>query len=302
MALSLSCTCGARFEVEETLAGQTVGCPECQASVAAPAITRQRPRTSGYALASSVLALVLAFTLVGTVVAVVLGFIGLVSIQRHRGQLAGTGYAVFGIVGGLLFTGVSALAFFKGELLGAGELVRSGFMGGEVERGGPLEVKRPADGYAITRPSTKWAVAKPELAQKLADNRNNLMLVNLARDAYLDVGVEALAFPDFDAYRESVRGRFQENRVQADGEFRPRLSGLRVRHDKRLADKDGAERGEILLDVKVGGANLTFLVRMVHPRGSDNVYLIRAWTARRTFAELEPEIRRALDSFRLLAE
>ena len=30
MPLSLTCDCGARFELEEALAGQSVSCPECQ--------------------------------------------------------------------------------------------------------------------------------------------------------------------------------------------------------------------------------------------------------------------------------
>lgn len=303
MSLSLSCACGARFEVEETFAGQTVSCPECQRGVPAPAASLHQPRTSGYALASTVLALVLAFTFVGTILAVLLGIIGLVSISRHRGQIAGTGYAIFGIVWGVLFTGLFALAVFKGELFGGvSEAMRERLMGGEVERGGPLEVKRPGDGYAITRPSPKWAVAKPALAQKLVDNRNDLVLIDLSRDAYIDIAKESLNADSFDAYREAVLDRFREGRRDptAAGEFRPRLSHLKVRHDRRLPSDEDLERAEILLDVKVGGANITFLVRMIHPRGSDTVYLIRAWASRRKFVSLEPEIRQALDSFRLL--
>ena len=302
MPLSLSCACGVRFEVEETFAGQTVSCPDCQRGVAAPTASRQQPRTSGYALASAVLALVLSFTFVGTIIAVLLGIIGLVSISRHRGQIAGTGYALFGIIWGILFTGLFALAVFKGELFGVGDAVRERMMGGEVERGGPLEVKRPGDGYAITKPSSKWAVAKPSLAEKLAKDRNDLLLIDLSRDAYIDISKEPLAADTFDAYREAVLDRFRDGRPDPTevGEFRPRLSHLKVRHNRRLPSDEDVERAEILLDVKVGGPNITFLVRMIHPRGSDTVYLIRAWASRRKFVSLEPEIRQALDSFRLL--
>ena len=53
-------------------------------------------RTSGYALASVILALVGAFTLIGSAVAVVFGVCGLISISRNRGRLTGSAYAVFG--------------------------------------------------------------------------------------------------------------------------------------------------------------------------------------------------------------
>jgi DNA-directed RNA polymerase subunit RPC12/RpoP len=52
MGLSLSCTCGARFEVEDTVAGQSVACPECQQAIKVLPVRAARVRTSGYALAS----------------------------------------------------------------------------------------------------------------------------------------------------------------------------------------------------------------------------------------------------------
>src|ERR1700680_726121 len=106
MPLSLTCDCGARFEVEDTLAGQTVACPECQAPLKAPGGQLPPLRTSTLALASVVCALVGAFTLVGTVAAVVLGVVAVVGILRQRDRLAGLGFAVFGIVAGVLFTGL----------------------------------------------------------------------------------------------------------------------------------------------------------------------------------------------------
>src|SRR5262245_61562674 len=98
MALSLTCSCSAHFEVEDTLAGQVVVCPECQASLKAPTLDRKPLRTSGLALASVILALIGAFTILFTLLAVLLGVAALVSISRNRERLAGSGYAVFGIV------------------------------------------------------------------------------------------------------------------------------------------------------------------------------------------------------------
>lgn len=303
MSLSLSCACGARFEVEETVARQTVSCPECQRGLQVPSLERAPPRTSGYALASTILALVLMFTGIGTILAVVLGLVGLLRISRQRGRIVGTGYALFGILWGLLFTALFAFAVLQGELFGLGDAVRERIIGGEVERDGPLEVKRPGNGYAITRASPRWTVATPALAEKLTDNRTDLVLVNLSRDAYIDIGTETLgADTSFDDYRESVLDRFREGRQKPEnfGKFQTRFTNLRVRRQERLPATEDVENAEILLDVKMSGVPLTYLLRMVHPRGSDTVYLIYAWSNRRKFPGLEPEFRQCLDSFRLL--
>ena len=116
MSLSLTCSCGARFEVAETLAGQSIACPACQQSLKVPALGKVRLRTSGFALASVVLALIGMFTIVLTAVAVVLGFVGLISISRNRGQFTGAGYAVFGITVGLIFTGLTLFAVTREEI------------------------------------------------------------------------------------------------------------------------------------------------------------------------------------------
>src|ERR1700691_516058 len=99
MPLSLICACGARIELEDALAGQEVACPECQQPLKAPAGTAQSQpiRTSGFALPSLVLAVTGAFTVVGTLAAIGLGFVAVAMILRQRDRLAGLGYAVAGI-------------------------------------------------------------------------------------------------------------------------------------------------------------------------------------------------------------
>src|SRR5205807_497511 len=153
MALFLTCSCGTRFEVEDTFAGQAVSCPECQGAVKAPLPERVPLRTSGYALASVILALVGAFTLVGSAVAVLLGVCGLVSISRNRGRLTGSAYAVFGIVAGVAFTSLTLFAYTAAEVFGVTDQVRERMVRGGVNRSGPREVVELDQGFAITRPS-----------------------------------------------------------------------------------------------------------------------------------------------------
>src|SRR5262245_28107264 len=123
MSLSLACSCGARFEVEDTFAGQTISCPDCHQSIQAPAIQAKSLRTSGFALASATMTLVLAFTGIGTLLAVLFGIVALRQISRHRDQVTGSGFAIFGIVGGTVFTILFVLAIIRTELFGF-DLVR----------------------------------------------------------------------------------------------------------------------------------------------------------------------------------
>ncbi len=301
MSLSLSCSCGARFEVEETFAGQTISCPECRQPVPAPLGGRSPVRTSGFALASAVFALVLAFTGVGTLLAVLLGIVGLISIRRNRDRLAGTGYALFGIVWGLLFTGLFLFAVVQGEIINAGDLVRERFAGNQVDRSGPLEVRRVGEGYTITRPNERWGVAKSSLAHKEAPDAD-LLLVQPGQDAYVEVTGEETT-SSLDGFRAEQVRRFR-NPPPPDNPFarRPKFSSVTVRQDRRLPDTDDIQQAELLVDLKKDEVWFTYLVRLVRPKRGDKVFIIRSWAPRNRYPRVEPELRQALDSFRLLDE
>jgi len=62
--------------------------PNVQEPLKAPSAKRPTLRTSGFALASFLLAVVGAFTVVGTIAAVILGFIAVVAILRDRERVA----------------------------------------------------------------------------------------------------------------------------------------------------------------------------------------------------------------------
>jgi hypothetical protein len=302
MALSLACSCGAGFEVAETLAGQVVRCPECQRSVQVPAREARPLRTSGYAVASVVLALVGAFTVFLTAAAVVLGLLALVSIARNRRQVAGSGYALFGIVAGLAFTALTLVALSRGELFGAGG-VREWFLAGQLDYSGPLEIQRAADGFAITRPSEHWGVSRGRLAEDLADG-GSLMLANLTRDAYVEVTVtEGRQHRSLDQCRDDFLAGFRDAHHEGGfGARKPglRLSGFRLRESRRLPRAGGADSAEVLFDVRLAGQALTYLTHIIKREREDRVYVVSGWVQRRHFVQMEPELRRTLESFRLL--
>jgi hypothetical protein len=301
MALSLSCSCGAAFEVEDTFAGQGIACPDCGAALRVPLPRPAQLRTSGYAVASVVLALIGAFTVVGTAAAAVLGVVALVSIARHRDRVAGAGYAVLGIVLGTGLTAVTGFAFSRGEVF---DRVREQVAAGQIDRSGPMEVVRPDDGFAITRPSPDWGVAGPEYAEQVGAG-DDLLLANPARNAFLEVARQ-------DAGRQTLEqfcDRFLDGYRDARPPGRPRnlddlkrFSDFRLRQTRRLPPVGGAEVMEVVFDVKLAGQALAYEVRLVKPKAGTDVYAVIAWTHRRRLEQIEPEVRRALDSFRLLPD
>lgn len=306
MSLSLSCPCGARFEVEETLAGQAVSCPECQQPVAAAAGHPRPVRTSGFALASAVLALLLGFTGVGAALAALLGVVALLVIARGGGRVKGVGYAVFGLAWGAACTGLFVFALARGAIGDISEGIHEQLMSGQVDRSGPLEVRRPDKGFAITRPSAKWGVAKPKLVEELGAHKD-LILCHPGKDTWLAVetvagggDVEILA----DNY---VSQRFQNDPfdfTQPAGRraLRPHFSNARALHKKVLEPKDGAQRAEVLADVKLDDVGLRYLVHIVVPDHGRKVYYVEGWASQKRFPAMEEEIRRALNSFRILDE
>jgi hypothetical protein len=297
MSVSVCCPCGAHFEVAESLAGQDVRCPECQASLKVSAPSGGRPRTSGYALASVVLALVGMFTVIFTLLAVVLGIVGLVSIARNRKQLRGVGFAVFGIVVGLIFTGLTLFALSKEELF---DRVREQLGAAEADYSGPLEVLRLEEGYAITRPSSKWGISREQLEELDA----SLILVNVGKDAYVQVAVNAAEWgKSLEQARDDVVAglRASSKFLLINGKEVPaRTTGFTVHDSRRLPPFHDLEALEVLVDLRLGGRPYSYILRLCRRRQADPLYVLTGWVHQRRFAEVEPEIRKALDSFRLL--
>jgi hypothetical protein len=299
MALSLSCRCGAAFEVEDTFAGQAIACPDCGGSLKVPLLRPPQRRTSGYALASVVLALVGAFTIIGTAVAAALGVAALVSIARHRDRLSGAGYAVLGIVLGSGLTLVTGFAFSRGEVF---DRIRERVTAGQVETNRPMEVVLPEKGYSITRPTRAWGVATADYAQEMGAG-DNLLLANVARNAFLEVMPDDAGRDTLDQYRERFLDNYRNGRPPGPRRIEDLMAftEFRLRDTKRLPPQDGAERAEVLFDVKRVGQLWTYRVRFVKPKAGTRVYVLIAWTQRSRLEQMEPEVQQAMDSFRLLA-
>jgi hypothetical protein len=313
MAIALTCACGARFELEDTLAGQEVTCPECQQPLQAPGLQRPPVRTSLYALASAVLALIGAFTVVGTLAAVLLGVLALLDIARHRERVAGVGLAAFGIGAGAVFTALSVLAFSTGELFGLGGRFREMQLADQLDRSGPLEVVRADKGFALTRPTERWGVAlgnqidEPALAV-LQKNRD-LVLVQPALFACVDVAAESRGnFFNLEAVQNELLNELRSNPPnkqmfggddEEDKVFR--ITQVTAHDDHKLDALGGAEGRGMTVDLRCGGQAWRLVYRFYRTRAG-KVFVVRGYAQKRRFGNAEAEITRALDSFRILTD
>jgi hypothetical protein len=303
MSLSLSCSCGAEFEVEETLAGQSVACPECQTPLRAPLLERTPLRTSGYAIASLVLALVGAFTLIGTLVAISFGLVALGNIRRHRDEMCGSGLAVLGIVLGAIFTALTVFACMNGELFHIEGEVRGRLLARKLEYPIALEIVDHRHGFRITRPSEKWGVGKPELLVDKGEEGAALLLANPSRDAYVSVTPVDARGETLGEFRQKMINHYQNRGtggLGADGRPGLRIYEFKQQPSEGVFRRDDVEIGEIVFDGRVDGQAVTSLVQIFRRVGTGEAYVVRGWTSRRRYLQNQNELRKVLDSFRIL--
>jgi hypothetical protein len=311
MTLSLTCACGARLEIDERFAGQQIHCPDCQRPLQAPAAPTPATtrRTSGLALCSLLLALVGAFTILGTVVAVLLGVAALLQIANRPDRLAGRGYALAGIVLGVVLTAGTLFAVTSVELFGLTSVVSGAHWTGKLDFDGPMEIVRTREGFAVKRPSEKWGVYKHKTSGA-ADNDpaefvwRDLLLVLPSEDAVVLCFAVRLTPRDKGLGIEGCTDKALVILKEEDklGLFVKGSKGTwpAPTVTKRPPSDDGLERRELQIDRRSGGEDKTFLIRVYKRRGDDRFFVLVAGARRTQFSRLEPQLREVLDSFRVL--
>ena len=311
MPLSLTCDCGARFEVDDALAGQNVSCPECQAALKAPAARRPVQRTSNLALASFLLAIVGAFTVVGTVAAVVLGLLGAAAILRDRERLGGLGFAVTGVVLGAAFTALTLFSLSQIEFFGAA--LRRGQMVGQLDKkvDPNKDVEIDESGFRITKPMTWWRANKDFsflAAQPLLRDDAQLLLVQPDMGAFVDVQVEPAA--DVGPIDDYVLNRIKPDSVhdnegakphEGDAENLARIEERKVLSSRDLPGGDGVrEAHELTLKIKLDNKEWTMLVRTY--RTGRQLFIVRGFLETRTYEHVQGAkdgLLKALDTFKV---
>jgi hypothetical protein len=226
-----------------------------------------------------------------------------VSITRHRDRLAGLGFAAFGIVAGLLFTGLTIFAFSNKEVFGMGNWARAQALAPIVDNSGPLEVARPA--FAITRPAETWGVltAQPkDPIVKALDNRSDLALVEMFSYAFIDVKIDTFRGRDLAVYQQQLVYELNPRHSNVFGEpddGGPQVisKAVEIRSGPVVPSTKGGgftER-EAVLEVTSGRQTWTMLVHL-YLKGQ-TVYVVRCYVPKPHFARVESDFHKALDSF-----
>jgi hypothetical protein len=297
MVISLTCSCGARLEIDEKFAGQVIPCPDCQRPLnTAPAEAAPERTISGLALASLIVALVGAFTVVGSLAAVALGLLAVRQIAREPDRLGGLRLARAGMALGGFFTfvTVACLAFDWG--FGVDAILR------EFRRAAEVDYNAEANGFyrlatgskddpvGIQRPSRSWGKLKSG-----PNTKDALTLLNLWEDAHLvclevkEDGVQAARekaaelFRQSDLYRDLSKGRGAKDAKSPDPEAKP---------------VDNNPDGDLKLEVRLGGHDRTFLLRVVKVPNSPDIYLLVGGARTSRFSRLAEEIRDSFKSFK----
>ncbi|MCI0462968.1 MAG: DUF4190 domain-containing protein [Gemmataceae bacterium] len=315
MTISLICRCGARLEVDETFAGRAINCPDCQR-----ALTVRKPeppglKTSGFALASLTVALVGGFTVVGGLAAVGLGWLGLRDVKRYPEQVSGRQYALAGIALGAVLTLFTLFALFWGQLLGLNNLSGKLQWAGKLDHGGDEGIMR--HGFKINRPRKekeekapwRWGEYKPPGSQaepQLPAVWDDLILVNIEDDAHLLVLPQTGQFNEgIEACLRRARKEFEDHdKVGIFGRKRAdtRRARLEVVATKPLTTIGQVDTVEQLLDKTVGRQERRFILQVVKQRDENLYFVLLAGARKSSFERLEPELRKALESFTLRRE
>src|SRR5262245_22290120 len=159
MPLSITCDCGARFDVDDLLVDQEVPCPECTEPVK---VTGQAaaPRNSLWALAALVIALVGGLVPGGGLLAMLVGLIALLAILRRRKHLTGTWIALTAIGLGFFGSAVTAALLIKPDLLPVGDWLRERALAGQFDSSGEMVVATKTSEATLTRPNRDWGVMR----------------------------------------------------------------------------------------------------------------------------------------------
>jgi hypothetical protein len=264
------------------------------------------PRTSLLALASIVLALFSAFTVVGTTAAVVLGVVALAQIKRRRDRLTGAPLALTGNLGRLALTALT-VALLAGHPFNIDGWVRERTMAGQVDTTGALEVLTRDGNVLIRRPSNEWGrvlrdrsddPAVGELQKKL-----ELLLANVRKHAFLDVASAGIVSEE---HIRSELAAVQKPLLGDDtGDLVPVAVVTLDRKPEDLEDVDGWSVRQWIFNVRLGtGPTWRFLVRAYRKaraddRNAEPDYVIRGYAPRWRFAAVEEDLKSAMDSVRL---
>ena len=307
MPLSLTCTCGAKLEIDDKFAGKVIACPDCRKELSTVVPTLPAAKTSGYALASFILALIGPFTFIAPLLAVGCGFIGLRHIAAHPREVGGVRLAWAGIVLGCLFATLSVGGYLSPEVLRvdgvfreiewAGKLDFSGKLTIEIERGeGDLK-------FNISRVRRTWGKISQSLG-KFQGAPDDLILVDPWDDAQVACMNSEYRFEGED--RDIVLDRGLKRFLESE------LVHNLVHPSDKKAEPPRCEEGkketipsppdktvyEMTVSLYASGPPRTFLLRVIKVDSLSKLFIVAGGTRASRFERMEPELRKSSPAIR----
>jgi hypothetical protein len=310
MPIAVTCECGAKLEIDEKFLGKQILCPDCQRPLPTKAPVTPPPldlpdyrRISGYALLSLTLALVGAFTIVGTIAAIVVGIYALKQIADKPSKLEGIKFARAGIAVGAFFTFLTLAALISPTLLGLDSFLREMAFAGRIQYpvGPTVEVDTIRLSIVLTRPSNRWASYIPPTVASNHFESSDLLMVNISEDAFiackyveLDGGVD-----DAEEKLKIVLDKiYKSELVYLLGRLDGRPLGREAENvQKKVVNSKRGKEQEVTFDLRLGGIDRRFLVQYsLEKRDQLGVRVLVGAARRNRFDRLEDVFRKTFDS------
>jgi hypothetical protein len=317
MSTVLTCDCGARFEVDALVLGNSVNCPECHQTLQANPREKPPPRLSWLALLSVALALAGAFTIIGSLAAVLLGVVALKHLRASPERIQGRGFALLGIGLGLGATVVTGWFLFQRDRFPIGAWLRQRALTAQLDRNALREAVTSDTVCLIKLPSSDWHKLKGGTSGDPAIDdlqaKRDMVFVNFKWPAYLDLARDTPGKGvDFNLYRDTLYRDLAPPRPALIGddeevpsdERSPKILPRLVK-DNAVVPIDGYEGYEWQFDLQRGGQTWRVLVRAYREAGgkdarSNVFYIVRLYAPRSRFLAHEEELREFLDQARFL--
>jgi Domain of unknown function (DUF4190) len=310
MPIAVNCECGSKLEIDEKFLGKQILCPDCQRPLPTQAPATPPPlelpdyrRVSLLALLSLVLALVGAFTIVGTIAAIVVGVFALKHIADHPTKLEGVNYARAGIAVGTFFTFLTVALLFTPTVFGLDSFLREMAFAGRIQYPASSTVAGNNDQHVrleLTRYSRWWAVYIPQNSPTASFENTDLILVDVLDDAFIachyvnfDGGID-----DADEKMKKVLEKFYRSEIV---HLVGRLNGKTLDREGEIIEKKVVETGkktkaqEIILDLRLAGVNRRFLIQY-SLESRDEVNVLIGVARRNRFERMSEVFRKTFDS------
>ena len=309
MPISVTCSCGARLEIDEKFLGKEIPCPDCQRPLPTKPPATPPPldlpdhrRVSGLAVLSLALALVGAFTIIGTLAAIVVGILAMQAIIRQPNKLEGIGFARAGIITGAIGTLITVAALLSPTLLGLDAFLREVLMVGRIQYPATTTFQTEnnfgRDNIEIKRLSELWGRYISPATQSDKVSSDDLILINTRDDAYIACQhVPAQDAIQDNVPRTKVLERFHKSELL---NLLSRLNGKPSEAEGTIIKEEPAQsdhrKKEIILDLRYGRIDRRFLIRYYTANDRVTVLIFVAVARRNQFDHLQEKFHEAFDS------